>query len=187
MWCGDVFVSDLTRLVSPNLYLSVDTNWLEISFLSGGTGRAPGVWPPTPPRIVIRNYFLWWRKQRCVCVCLCVRLLLTQPAAGRHQLFTKGCALDRKGRAGKCQKGQKINDKRARHKDAAARGTEPLAKTLNVWSLTVRHGGWVVITVASQKEGSGFESRSSRWFQVLSVWSLHVLLVSAWVSSGYSG
>ncbi|XP_056267295.1 uncharacterized protein LOC130191667 [Pseudoliparis swirei] len=43
------------------------------------------------------------------------------------------------------------------------------------------HGGSVVSTVASQQEGPGFESRS---FQVLSVWSLHVLLVSAWVYSG---
>ncbi|XP_056285293.1 uncharacterized protein LOC130203290 isoform X2 [Pseudoliparis swirei] len=46
------------------------------------------------------------------------------------------------------------------------------------------HGGSVVRTVASQQEGPGFESRS---FQVLSVWSLHVLLVSAWVYSGSSG
>jgi len=42
----------------------------------------------------------------------------------------------------------------------------------------------VVSTVASQLEGPGFESQS---FQALSVWSLHVLLVSAWVYSGHSG
>src|SRR4029434_10684487 len=47
-----------------------------------------------------------------------------------------------------------------------------------------QHGGSVVSTVASQQEGLGFESRS---FQVLSVWSLHVLPVPAWVYSGYSG
>src|SRR4029434_1789694 len=47
-----------------------------------------------------------------------------------------------------------------------------------------QHGGSVVRTFASQQEGPGFESRS---FQVLSVWSLHVLPVSAWVYSGYSG
>ena len=51
-------------------------------------------------------------------------------------------------------------------------------------SLIGQHGGSVVSTVASQHEGPGFESRS---FQVLSVWSLHVLPVPAWVSSGYSG
>jgi len=51
-----------------------------------------------------------------------------------------------------------------------------------------QHGGSVVSTVASQQEGPGFESRSSRSLQVLSVWSMfsscspHVLLVSAWVS-----
>jgi len=44
-----------------------------------------------------------------------------------------------------------------------------------------QHGGSVVSTVASQHEGPGFESRSS---QVLSVWSLHVL-VPAWVYSGF--
>ena len=47
-----------------------------------------------------------------------------------------------------------------------------------------QHGGSVVSTVASQQEGPWFEPRS---FQVLSVWSLHVLPVPAWVSSGYSG
>ena len=50
-----------------------------------------------------------------------------------------------------------------------------------------QHGGSVVSTVASQQEGPGFESRSSRSIQVLSVWSLHVLLMAAWVSSGSSG
>jgi len=50
-----------------------------------------------------------------------------------------------------------------------------------------QHGGSVASTVASQQEGPGFESRSSRSVQVLSVWSLHVLLVPAWVYSGYSG
>jgi len=47
-----------------------------------------------------------------------------------------------------------------------------------------QHRGSVVSTVASQQEGPGVESRL---FQVLSVWSLHVLLVPVWVSSGYSG
>src|SRR4029434_1632471 len=47
-----------------------------------------------------------------------------------------------------------------------------------------QHGGSVVSTVASQQEGPGFESWS---FQVLSVLSLHVLPVPAWVYSGYSG
>merc|ERR1712082_170032 len=46
-----------------------------------------------------------------------------------------------------------------------------------------RLGGSVVSAVASQQEGP-VETRS---FQVLSVWSLHVLPVFAWVSSGYSG
>ena len=39
-------------------------------------------------------------------------------------------------------------------------------------------------TAASQQEGSGFESPIPRG---LSVWSLHVLPVFAWVFSGYSG
>ena len=43
-------------------------------------------------------------------------------------------------------------------------------------------GGVVVGAVTSQQEGSWFESQL-----VLSVWSLHVLPVSAWVLSGYSG
>jgi len=43
------------------------------------------------------------------------------------------------------------------------------------------HGGVVVSTVASQREGSRFNSRL-----VLSVWSLHVLPVYAWVLSRYS-
>jgi len=42
------------------------------------------------------------------------------------------------------------------------------------------HGGVVVSTVASQQLCSRFNSH-------LSVWSLHVLLVYAWVLSGYSG
>ena len=46
------------------------------------------------------------------------------------------------------------------------------------------HGGVVVSTFASQQEGSGFESRFN---QGLSVWSLHVLPVYAWVLSGFSG
>jgi len=54
-------------------------------------------------------------------------------------------------------------------------------------STFTQHGGSVVSTVASQQEGPGFESRSSWSFQVRSVWSLHVLLVPAWVYSGYSG
>merc|ERR1712035_100792 len=49
-----------------------------------------------------------------------------------------------------------------------------------------RHSGAVVSAAAAQQEGPGFDS-SSRWGQGLSVWSLHVLLVSAWVLSGYSG
>ena len=46
-----------------------------------------------------------------------------------------------------------------------------------------RHGSTVVSTAASQLQGSGFDSRLGS----LSVWSLHILLVSAWVSSGCSG
>ena len=42
----------------------------------------------------------------------------------------------------------------------------------------------VVSTVASQLEGSRFESRGGR---DLSVWSWHALPVSAWVLSGFSG
>mgnify|MGYP006981770599 FL=1 len=42
----------------------------------------------------------------------------------------------------------------------------------------------MVSTFASQQEGSGFESRFN---QGLSVWSLHVLPVYAWVLSGFSG
>ena len=44
------------------------------------------------------------------------------------------------------------------------------------------HGGVVVSAVASQRDGSRFNSRRG-----LSVWSLHVLPVYAWVLSGYSG
>ena len=44
---------------------------------------------------------------------------------------------------------------------------------------TGQHSGAVVSTVASQQEGPGFEG--------LSVWSLHVLPVSAWVLTGFSG
>ena len=51
----------------------------------------------------------------------------------------------------------------------------------NAW----RHGGAVVSTAASQREGPEFKSPS--WLvQGLSVWSLHVLLVSVWVLSGFS-
>ena len=46
-----------------------------------------------------------------------------------------------------------------------------------------RHGSTVVSTAASQLQGPGFDSRLGS----LSVWSLHILLVSAWVSSGCSG
>ena len=46
-----------------------------------------------------------------------------------------------------------------------------------------RHGGTVVSTAASQRQGPGFDSRLGS----LSVWSLHILPVSAWVSSGCSG
>ncbi|KAF7657693.1 hypothetical protein LDENG_00023450, partial [Lucifuga dentata] len=45
-------------------------------------------------------------------------------------------------------------------------------------------GGAVVSAVASQQEGPGFNSQPG---QGLSVWSLHVLLVSEWVPSGCSG
>ena len=44
-------------------------------------------------------------------------------------------------------------------------------------------GGTVVSTAASQRQGPGFDSR----LRSLSVWSLHILPVSAWVSSGCSG
>ncbi|XP_078084146.1 general transcription factor II-I repeat domain-containing protein 2-like [Mustelus asterias] len=46
-----------------------------------------------------------------------------------------------------------------------------------------RHGSTVVSTAASQLQGPGFDSRLGS----LSVWSLHILLVSVWVSSGCSG
>jgi len=46
------------------------------------------------------------------------------------------------------------------------------------------HGGVVVSTVSSQREGFRFSPHSG-WG--LSVWSLHVLPVYAWVLSGYSG
>ena len=46
-----------------------------------------------------------------------------------------------------------------------------------------RHGSTVVSTAASQLQGPGFDFRLGS----LSVWSLHILLVSAWVSSGCSG
>ena len=46
-----------------------------------------------------------------------------------------------------------------------------------------RHGNTVISTAASQLQGPGFDSRLGS----LSVWSLHILLVSAWVSSGCSG
>ena len=46
-----------------------------------------------------------------------------------------------------------------------------------------RHGSTVVSIAASQLQGPGFDSRLGS----LSVWSLHILLVSAWVSSGSSG
>jgi len=45
------------------------------------------------------------------------------------------------------------------------------------------HGSTVVSTAASQLQGPGFDSR----LEYLSVWSLHILPVSAWVSSGCSG
>jgi len=41
----------------------------------------------------------------------------------------------------------------------------------------------VVSTAASQHQGTKFDSRLGS----LSVWRLHILPVSAWVSSGYSG
>jgi len=44
-------------------------------------------------------------------------------------------------------------------------------------------GGTVVSTAALQLQGPGFVSRLGS----LSVWSLHILPVSAWVSSGFSG
>ena len=47
-----------------------------------------------------------------------------------------------------------------------------------------RHGGAVVSAAAAQQEGPEFDSPSR---QGLSVRSLHVLLASAWVLSGYSG
>ena len=41
----------------------------------------------------------------------------------------------------------------------------------------------MVSTAASQRQGPGIDSRLGS----LSVWSLHILAVSAWVSSGCSG
>merc|ERR1712168_994532 len=49
-----------------------------------------------------------------------------------------------------------------------------------------KHGGSVVSTAASQQEGPGFDSQLGQGLG-LSVWSLHVLPVLAWVSSGHSG
>ena len=46
-----------------------------------------------------------------------------------------------------------------------------------------RHGSTVVSAVASQLQRPGFDSRIGS----LSVWSLHMILVSVWVSSGCSG
>ena len=46
-----------------------------------------------------------------------------------------------------------------------------------------KHGDTVVSTAASQRQGPGFDS----WLGSLSVRSLHILPVSAWVSSGCSG
>jgi len=46
-----------------------------------------------------------------------------------------------------------------------------------------RHGGTVVSTAASQRQGPGFNSSLGS----LSVWSSHILAVSAWVFSGCSG
>ena len=43
--------------------------------------------------------------------------------------------------------------------------------------------GWHCGTAASQRQGPGFNS----WLGSLSVWSLHILPVSALASSGYSG
>jgi len=51
------------------------------------------------------------------------------------------------------------------------------------WPLNGRNGGTVVSTAASQRHGPGFDSRLGS----LSVWSLHIFPVSAWVSSGCSG
>merc|ERR1712035_232177 len=50
-----------------------------------------------------------------------------------------------------------------------------------------RHGGAVVSTAASQQEGPEFDPPAPRLGQGLSVRSLHVLPVSAWVLSGFSG
>merc|ERR1712035_272647 len=50
-----------------------------------------------------------------------------------------------------------------------------------------RHGGAVVSTAASQQEGPEFDPPAPRLGQGLSVRSLHVLPVPAWVLSGYSG
>ena len=46
-----------------------------------------------------------------------------------------------------------------------------------------RHGGTVVSTAASQRQGPRFDSR----FGSLCVWSLYVLPMSVWVSFGCSG
>jgi len=45
------------------------------------------------------------------------------------------------------------------------------------------HGGTMVSTAASQRQGPGFDSLLGS----LSAWSLHILPVSAWVSFGCSG
>ena len=46
-----------------------------------------------------------------------------------------------------------------------------------------QYGSTVVSAAASQRQGPGFDSRLGS----LSEWSLHILPVSAWVSSGCSG
>ena len=52
------------------------------------------------------------------------------------------------------------------------------------WTGSNEHGGteaqWLALLLHSSRD-LGFDSRLG------SVWSLHILLVSAWVSSGYSG
>ena len=51
------------------------------------------------------------------------------------------------------------------------------------WPHQCQHSGTVISTVASQRQGPGFNSGLGS----LSVWSLHILPVSAWVSSECSG
>ena len=68
--------------------------------------------------------------------------------------------------------------------DPAAQVRKTVRKLLNETILHKEwHGGTVVSTAASQHQGLGFNSSLG----LLPVWSLHILPMSLWVSSGCSG